>query len=321
MKPRAKAKTAGLAMPIIAAAFCGVAHAQSNVTIYGNIDIGIRKETGTGATLGRGYNNWLGIKGAEDLGGGLAATFHLQTRFIPETGAQERPSTFWQGESTVGLASARVGSVRLGRALTPLWDSIWAFEPWSNSGFNASLAAYQTGSYSSDGVNDVALGFANLSRIANGVFYDSPDFAGFQLSIAGQVAKDAAARTRNIGTALNFDKGAIKAMLSYERNQNSEHIYFVGASYAVGSLTLMGSYARTNLTTVSERLAVIAATYALGADTVRVGYGRHSENGNQKLGLGYVHPLSKRTNLYADVYHERSTRTVTGFALGASHTF
>lgn len=308
-------------MPLIAAAFCGLAHAQSNVTIYGNIDIGIRRESGTGATLGRGYNNWLGIKGAEDLGGGLAATFHLQTRFIPETGAQERASTFWQGESTVGLTSASVGSVRLGRALTPLWDSIWAFEPWSNSGFNGSLAAYQTGSYSSDGVSDVALGFANLSRIANGIFYDSPDIAGTRLSIAGQVGKDAAARTRNLGAALNFDRGPMKALLSYERNQNGEHIYFLGASYAWGGLTLMGSYARTDLTTMTERLAVIAATYALGADTVRAGYGRHGENGNHKLSLGYVHPLSKRTNLYADLYHERATRTMTGFAAGVNHSF
>lgn len=298
-----------------------LAQAQSNLTIYGNLDIGIGKESGSATTLGRGYNNWLGIRGREDLGEDVAAIFNLQTRFIPDTGAQERASTFWQGESTVGLASETYGSLRLGRALTPLWAGIWAFEPWANSGFNASLAAYQTGSYSSDGVNDAALGFANFSRISDGVFYDSPDISGIRLSIAGQVERDPAATTRNVGAALNLARGPLNAMFSYERNLNSDDIYVLGASYAFGKLTLMGSYARTDLAVASEQSGVIAGTYALGPHMIRAGYGRNDESGNHKLSLGYVHRLSKRTNLYADLYRESTTRTRTGYAVGVNHTF
>ncbi len=322
MKSHKKVNTGGIVATVIAAGFCGLAQAQSSVAVYGNIDVAINKQSGTSASLGRGYNNWLGFKGQEDLGGGVAATFNLQTRFMPDTGAQERSSTFWQGESTVGLKSTSYGSVRLGRALTPLWNSIWAFEPWYNSGFNGSLAAYQTGSFTSDGVADAALGYANFSRIDNGVFYDSADISGFRLAVAGQMEKTASARTRNMGTALNFSKGPLNALLSYERNQNSDDIYVVGASYAFGGLTLMASYARTELTgAAAERVGVVAATYAVGADTVRAGYGRHHETGNHKLSFGYVHPLFKRTNVYADLYREKTAQKMTGYAVGMNHTF
>jgi predicted porin len=314
---------ARLAASIAAVGFCGLAQAQSNVTVYGNLDVAINKESGSTTKLGRGYNNWLGFKGQEDLGDGLATTFNLQTRFLPNTGALERASTFLQGESTVGLKSASAGSVRFGRALTPLWNSIWAYEPWYNSGFNGSLASYQTGSYTSDGVTDAALGYANFSRLSNGIFYDSPSMSGFRVAAAGQLQKtDPAASSRNIGATLNYSNGPVNAMLSYEHNQNSDHIYAIAASYGFGDLTLMGSYARTSLTGgVSERVAVLAATYAVGSDTIRAGYGRNSEGNSHKTSVGYVHPLSKRTNLYADLYQEKTTENTTGYAVGMNHTF
>lgn len=312
----------GFAVSIIAAGFCGLAQAQSNVTLYGNLDVAINKETRGAVQLGRGYNNWLGFKGQEDLGGGLSTTFNLQTRFMPDTGAQERASTFWQGETTVGLKSGNFGSVRFGRALTPLWNSIWAYEPWYNSGFNGSLASYQTGSYTSDGVTDAALGFANFSRISNGIFYDSANISGFRFAVAGQVEKTSpAAGSRNIGAALNYSNGPLNAMLSYERNQNNDKIYAVGASYGFGNLTLMGSFARTTLVgNPSERVAVLAATYALGSDSIRAGYGRNNQSDAHKTSIGYVHPLSKRTSVYADLYREKTTQNTTGYAVGMNHT-
>lgn len=305
------------------------AQAQTKVTMYGNLDVSIGKESGGAIIMGRGYNNWLGFKGQEDLGDGLAAIFNLQTRFIPGTGAQERPTTFLQGESTVGLKTNDLGSLRLGRAVTPLWNNIWLFEPWYNSGFNGSLASYQTGSYSSDGISDAALGYANFARISNGVFYDSPDFSGFRFAVAGEVEKNPLAKTRNIGISLNYGKGPIGAMASYERNDNNDNIYFLGGSYDFSGLVLMGSYAHTKLVGInaaaagrsSERLMVLAATYAVGTDTIKAGYGRNQDSGNHKVSLGYSHPLSKRTILYGDLYREKIKTDITGYAVGMSHTF
>lgn len=300
------------------------AHAQTNVTVYGNLDVALNKESGAAAKMDRGYNNWIGFKGLEDLGDGLAAIFNLQTRFKIDTGEQERPQTFWQGESIIGLKSNALGTVRLGRAVTPLWNNIWLFEPWYNSGFNASLATYQTGSFSSDGVSDVALGYANFARISNGLFYDSPDFNGWRFAVAGEVEKNAnpAAKARNTGMSVNYAKGPLGAMVSYERNAKTDDIYFLGGSYAIGNLTVMGSYARTKIIGQgTERLAVLAGTYAVGIDTIKTGYGRNLDNSNNKVSLGYNHPLSKRTNLYADLYREKTKSNVIGYAIGMNHTF
>lgn len=317
-----RAKRAHVTSFFIAASLAPLAFAQTNVTFYGNLDLGIVKESNTSARLDRGVNNWLGIKGQEDLGGGLSAIFNLQTRFNPDTGAQERPDTFWQGESTVGLKSATAGTVRLGRALTPLWHDVWAFEPWQNAGFNGSLAAYQTGSYSSDGVNDAALGFANLSRLGNGVFYETPDLAGFRLHVASEVERAAGAAARTMGTSINYANGPLAAMLSYERNARKDDIYFVGASYRFGVATLMGSYSRGELANaVRERNLVLAGTYAIGDDMIRAGYGRNTETRNNKISLGYVHALSKRTSLYGDLYREKTNDRKNGAALGINHTF
>lgn len=314
---------------VLLAAAASQAQAQTSVTMYGNLDVSIGKESGGAIIMGRGYNNWLGFKGQEDLGDGLAAIFNLQTRFIPSTGAQERPTTFFQGESTVGLKSGSTGSLRIGRAVTPLWNNIWLFEPWYNSGFNGSLASYQTGSYSSDGISDVALGYANFARISNGVFYDSPDFSGFRFAAAGEVERNPLAKTRNLGISLNYGKGPVGAMASYERNGNSDNIYFLGGSYDFSGLVLMGSYAHTKLVGVnaaaagrsSERLMVLAATYAVGTDSIKAGYGRNQDSGNHKVSLGYSHPLSKRTILYSDLYREKTKADTTGYAVGMSHTF
>lgn len=309
---------------IMAVMMATQAQAQSNVTIYGNLDIGLVKETGKTTKMDRGYNNWLGFRGAEDLGDGLSATFNLQTRFAPDTGAQET-GVFWQGESTLGLSSASVGRLRMGRALSPLWQTKWAFDPWYDSGAFGSVSfPYQTGTFYSDPT--LALGGANFARISNGLFYDTPDFSGFQAHAALEVEKAAGANGRAAGLSLNYGKGPLAAMLAYQKNSAADTIYFLAASYNLGAATVMGSYAQGKvLNSAGERLRernwILAGTYALGADTLRAGYGRTQESGNNKVSFGYVHPLSKRTNLYADIYREKTVDNNNGFAAGMNHTF
>lgn len=58
-----------------------VAYAQSNVTLYGVVDIGYIKETGRDIRMGDNDNNRLGFRGVEDLGNGWKAIFNLEKRF------------------------------------------------------------------------------------------------------------------------------------------------------------------------------------------------------------------------------------------------
>ncbi len=296
--------------------------AQSMVEIYGYLDLGFVKESGTSPRIDRGYNNWLGLRGRENLGHGLEAIFNLETRFNPDTGTSERPVTFWQGESTVGLKSKNYGTLRLGRALTPLWNTVWKYEPWVNSGFNASLASYQTGRYSSDGVHDVALGYADFSRISGGAFYNSPTWNGVAVEAAMKIADDAAATSRVRGTSISYASEILSVALAYEMNARNDDILFLSTKFTMGNATIMGSYAQNNqIGFAQERTWLVAGTYAIGVDMLRVGYGRNQKNDNDKISAGYVHRLSKRTSLYADIYHEQLVDTKNGIALGITHAF
>src|SRR5471032_2897342 len=167
-------------------AFAGAAQAQSSVQIYGTVDAGVAKATGTTAQVTKRDNNKLGFKGAEDLGGGLKAIFQLEIRFEPDTGTIENTSgvnsrPFFQGQSRVGL-QGDFGTVRLGRGLTAFQETSTAFEPWSGM---PAVAGYQTdlqvAGYTSDPMSPV--GNSN-NRFSNAVFYSTPMIADmFQLNV------------------------------------------------------------------------------------------------------------------------------------------
>ncbi|WP_371764805.1 porin [Massilia sp.] len=320
------AQALGLALATLATQ----AAAQSNVTVYGHFDLGLVKESGSPATLSRGLNNWLGFRGSEDLGGGLEATFNAQMRFLPNTGRMETGVLF-QGESTVGLRSKALGALRLGRALTPFWAQKWRFDPWYDSQFMGSIGAWQNGAYNSDPT--FALNYADYSRISNGVFYDSPTLAGVQLHAAAELERAAGARSdgrRVASLAVDYRRGALDTGASYERNNRGDDIRFIGAAYTLGAFTIMGTYGDVRLVGAArhEDDYTLAGTYCVGAHTFRFGYGKTLHAGGavtglapHKTALGYVHTLSKRTTLFADIYRVQAAARKNGAALGMTHTF
>lgn len=300
---------------------------QSNVQIYGQFDLGIVHRTNGYTAIDRGAGNKLGFRGSEDLGNDLSATFRLEHRFKADTGAVDRPSVFWQGESTVGLASTRWGSLRVGRALTAMNSRNWAFEPWDQNGVNGSLGAFHLGNFtfSSDGTNDATVGFANLVRSPNSIFYNSPSLSGFSAALSTQVEKDANAKARNVSVSLNYDQEPLALMLGGERNTAKDTAGFVGASYAFGPFKVMGSYTRIDFEDAGKETSyVLAGTYSLGSGLLRAGYGRDPDLDVSKIGLGYLHSLSRRTSLYTDIWREMSGKpdgSFNGVALGINHRF
>ena len=90
-------------------AFAGVAHAQTSVQIYGNIDVGVNKSSGQTLNIGKRAANTLGFKGTEDLGNGLKALFQIEMRYEPDTGTTENGNNrpLFQGQTRVGLRGKR----------------------------------------------------------------------------------------------------------------------------------------------------------------------------------------------------------------------
>ncbi|MGN0918817.1 MAG: porin, partial [Oxalobacter sp.] len=118
----------------------GTACAQTNVTIYGQVDTGIMKETGSDTRMGNNENSLIGFKGTEDLGSGTKAVFRLEQRFNGNDGTkysdnnaldklQGSDGAEWQGAAYVGLADDSLGTVTLGRVNDIAIENYGAVDP------------------------------------------------------------------------------------------------------------------------------------------------------------------------------------------------
>lgn len=320
-------------------AFAATAQAQSSVQIYGTIDAGLGKATGSTTAVTKRDNNKLGFKGTEDLGNGLKAIFQLEIRYESDTGTLESNSRpLFQGQSRVGL-QGDFGTVRLGRGLTAFQEASTAFEPWSGmptqAGFQTDLtvAAYTSDPLSAPG--------NSRNRFSNAVFYNSPVISGFQFN-ATVAAKEAnnnnpvAATVRNLTTnasgnfavdgnvvpasnpysvSATYTNTQFAAMAAYERNGLQAKLWSVAASFnPITELKLMASYQHQDdgnfkIVNTDTKSWVLGANYDVGPGKIRAGYGQKTPDGvtkTKQASLGYDYNLSKRTYVYADISNKKA---------------
>lgn len=222
--------------------FSGVAHAQSNVSIYGVVDIGYVKETGRDVRLADNDNNRIGFRGSEDLGGGWKAIFDLQSRFDLNDGTKGNANTAgyrgdksanqrtYEGAAWVGLASP-YGQVRLGRINSIETENIRQFDPFNQIGVGSQI-----------------YGLQRSARISNTLRYDSPKFnhltvsASYSLgantnhdSVSTEAAKLKAEHANNDGYELGllYDNGVFSANANIARVADSKNsrLWSVGVGY------------------------------------------------------------------------------------------
>lgn len=176
----------------------GASFAQSSVTIYGRLDVGMNNQKTTAtATAGgvsasafyKGNNlvnedglstGLLGFKGTEDLGGGLKANFVHEMDLDMDVGALGVAAG---RDSTLGL-SGGFGEVRLGRSYTPLFSTIGASDVFGTTGAGT--------------VNQFGMAATGV-RVSNAFFYTSPDFAGVTVRL--MAAQNNAQTDASVGNA------------------------------------------------------------------------------------------------------------------------
>ena len=114
-------------------ASAGVAHAQSSVTLYGIVDEGFNINTNAGGkhlyNLSSGVlqgSRW-GLRGTEDLGGGLQAVFVLEDGFDASTGKFGQGGLEFGRQAYVGLSS-NFGALTLGRQYDSAVDYVGPLE-------------------------------------------------------------------------------------------------------------------------------------------------------------------------------------------------
>ncbi|GAA0510370.1 MULTISPECIES: porin [Pigmentiphaga] len=291
----------------------GLAHAQSNVTLYGIVDASIEyiKSGDNKATRlqsgGLTQSRW-GLRGTEDLGNGNQALFVLEGRFNVDDGTQVGGQLFG-GRSVVGL-SGKWGTLTAGREYSPIYD----LKIRSNA-FN--VAPYST---------TQVLMTAGASRTDNAVRYDSPVWKGLRAGLFYSLGAESTAQGkmgRHTGVAGQYQQGPLYLGLAWNRvdvlnaGVHATNEWMAGGSYALGRAKLYLSYwqfrtdngaapdARVSLWTLGASFTVTPNGRLLGSLGLLDASRPAAASGNdaRQITLGYEYDMSKRTTLYAQYSH------------------
>lgn len=306
----------------------GAAYAQSNAAISGYLDQGIYRGFDKSTHVGTIGRSNIAFSGSEDLGNGLSAIFRISTRFEINSGAVENASAFWHDESRVGLKSATLGTLRVGRGLTALWSNDWEFDPWYNFNRIAS-PAWQFWHFLTPTDRVSRNGGPEYGRLNSGIFYDSPTFAGVSVHLSGTPEATAGpGGGRNRSAAVRWGQGTAAAVLAAERNGSGDKVWFAGGKYGIGDAMLYAAYDVSEAagpTPLKARAVTLSGTYAIGATTLKLGFGKQDLGGadTKFYGLGADYAFSKRTTLYASFGHfsPRPAGTSSAYGVGLSHAF
>ena len=302
-----------LALAVLGA-FAGAASAQSSVTLYGKVDLGVGKTANSAdKQVLDGSGSRVGLRGVEDLGGGMRALFGFEHRFSPDTGAQAG-AVMWNGYSTVGLGGA-FGTVNLGRQYTAAFSLAQnAFDPFGGDTVGGLRGASLTGTVA-------------RIRTENSLRYDGT-FGG--LKVAADIAEVAAGGVdRPYSVAAQYAAGPVLVGLSYDNPTGAnDNLLTAGIGYTFGPARLTAAIGNGDTdANLKIKQALLGASVNVGAGQVLLGYAQQklgTAATTKKSSIGYRHNLSKRTQLYTDFSRVNITASGTeknAYDFGVLHTF
>ncbi len=300
----------------------GVAFAQSNVTFYGVMDMGISQDRGgiagtsTRATSGMATQSRWGFRGNEDLGGGMSAFFVLEGGIHADNGSSTQNNTLFGRTSIVGLGS-KYGAVSIGLQDTPLFTTLNTIvDPLRNGVARSNNLMASTG-----------------FRAGNSVLYRTPTINGFSadaMYVAGEVAGDQSAN-RALGGSFGYSNGPLNVRLAYHnknndtatlKNTSTARNTLLGANYDFGPAKAFFGYgvdqglnsaplnssivnfagpAPVASTDSTDMLLGVSAPF--GVSTVVATYIRKNDRtvrnqDAQQYALAYMYAFSRRTDIY-----------------------
>ncbi|AOI77596.1 MULTISPECIES: porin [Burkholderia] len=251
-------------------AFAGAAHAQSSVTLYGIIDEGLLFNNNAGGkhlysmASGVMQGSRFGLRGTEDLGGGLKAIFTLENGFDVNSGKLGQGGLMFGRQAYVGLSSP-YGTVTLGRQYDSVVDFVGPLE-----------AGDQWGGYIAAHPGDLD-NFNNAYRVNNAVKFTSQSYGGLTFgglySFGGQAGQFSKNQVWSLGAGYNngplvlgvgylnartpnqfggmFNNGSTSSSVSspiygaYANNANTYQVIGAGGAYTFGAATIGATYSNT----------------------------------------------------------------------------
>ena len=276
-----------------------VASAQSSVTIYGVADAAIaREDTGapngsrTIVASGNQSTSRVGVRGTEDIGGGLTAMFNLEAGVALDTGMGD--SALFGRRAVVGL-EGKFGLVTIGREYSPIADIAGASDINGQGFYGTNLNSFNTGRLT--------------RRLNNSVNYKSPSLSGVKLAAAYSAGETLTGASQTLmGVSATYTLGDLYLGAGYHNIERQltgdDKEMIVGAAYKMGAIEFRTNYMSADPTGNNNQYEQINAgmSYAFGPNKVFGNFQRSElENGARGNGfsLAYSYTLSKRTNVYA----------------------
>lgn len=303
---------ATLALLGLLASMAGPASAQSSVSIWGIMDLGLAKRNdGTaqnpgapktsGWTIQSSTVSRLGFMIKEDLGSGWSTQAELTHFLNADDGTGFFPNNFWGGKSLLQLNNTSLGSIYFGRDFIPAWWPALFADPfeWDSVGQNST--------------NQWANYFATAGlRTNNSIGYKSPNWGGLTVQVATSFGEDVVGR--DSGFNVQYRRGPHYAGMGYDRISGGPNPLSAGNSllnfaysydFGVARLSAYAAQTKTAGGTLKNKDYLVGALIPMGAGKLKLSYNRlvpaGSNNRQSKLSAGYEHYLSKRTNIYTNV--------------------
>lgn len=297
-------------------ALSGPVCAQSNLTIFGVVDVNLRSvKNGSAGSLDTLSTNGitpsrLGLRGVEDLGGGLRAGFWIEGAIDPDTGTPGGQN--WQRRSTLSLLG-RFGEIRLGRDYVPDFWNLTVFDPFGTNGVGSGNNLFLAGPPATAGLN----GATTFFRANNSIGYFLPGGLG---GLYGQVmvsAGEGVNGNKHRGLRVGYAAGPLNVALGHGKTSVTASSDWtrtgIGLSYDAGFARFLAQYNVAEATGGpdngrKQRHQLLGAIVPFGAGNFKASYVATDGSGSgwglrdaRQLAFGYQHSLSKRTTLYAHV--------------------
>lgn len=317
----------------LALALTGVAHAaEDSYKFSGTLDMGYYRDYDDKTKTGSISRSNVAFDGLKDLGNGMAGTVKLNTRFFlhnpntKENLVSEDTKYLFAGEATAGL-KGDFGHVRVGRALTALWQNDWAYDAWYNYDSIASPAWWLWHGNSAADPNASSKN-ASFARLNNGLFYASPKFGGgFSVDASVGLQKQTADKNNSRSVALKYEQGAFNGMLANEKTPAGNTVTFAAAKYKFGAVSVMGAYDDEKLDSgAKNRSTTLSAQLADGKLTYMAGFGRQQDYHANFYSLGATYAYKPNTNLYVSYGNKGkgfwgSTKSADAIGVGVNYSF
>jgi predicted porin len=332
-----------LIVAAVSSSFAMAAHAQSSVTLYGVVDAGLTYTSNVGGksnyqqTSGNVSQSRWGLKGSEDLGGGLKAIFQLESGFNLGNGTLANNGGQFNRQAFVGLSS-NYGTVTLGRQYDAVQDYL---APLTATGSWGGTSFAHVGNLDNLNTNG---GFATN----NTVKFTSANYAGFTFGgtygFSNQAGQFANNRAYSLGAGYQWQGLTLGAAYSQQNNPGNtaggaiagttssigaaafrQREYGVGAGYAFGPAQLGLAWTQARADHLAGLSGAIRSdnyevngkynlTPALGLGVAYTFTNLRSDVGGQdasarfhQIGAQADYSLSKRTDVYAEVVYQHAS--------------